>query len=364
MAGTIRKSTGGMNIKLDDEGNMIGLSATGKSAMGLLDRYGQGGYGDIGGIPDSPLAANPDTYEPRAEGGLLSVPVPKEMRGQYGNFFLTNRPENKPMLENRMNVHPDYTAQIKPSAPAVPMSKENQRAGFIQFSVSRGKDPMQAAKYWDTIHPEPGKYSAEALDFERKKAEIAEQKLDKKQNIKLEASKPKEKAMLNAVDLTTDTLLKSVNDLLTMDGASSIFGLTGAYTPNLSEKARNAQAKLNAIVSQLGVRALNDMRAASQTGGAVGQVTEKEWPILQSQIASLERAQSWESAKLAMDDIITTVHRVKRSAKERYSGTYGADDRGQATPAPQAGQGFMQKRNKVTGQIVTIDAEGNIVGGQ
>lgn len=340
MAGTIRKSTGGMSIKIDDEGNMIGLSATGKSAMGLLDRYGQTSGYDNRGIPDSTLAANPDTYEPRAEGGLLSAPVPKEMRGQYGNFFLTNRPENKPMLENPMNVHPDYTAQIKPSAtetPTVPMGKGNQRTGFIQFSVSKGKDPMQAAKYWDTINPEPGKYSAEALDFERKKAEIAEQKLDKKQNIKLEASKPKEKATLNAVNLTTDTLLKSVNDLLTMDGASSIFGLTGAYTPNISEKARNAQAKLNAVVSQLGVRALNDMRSASATGGAVGQVTEKEWPILQSQIASLERAQSWESAKLAMADIITTVDRVKKSANERYVSTYGADDTTEAPP--QSGQG-------------------------
>lgn len=320
--------------------------------------------GLLGGIEDSPLAANPDTYEPRAEGGMLSAPVPQEMRGQYGNFFLTNRPENRPLLENPMNVHPDYTAQIKPSAPeapSVPMSKENERARFIQFSVSKGKDPMQAAKYWDTINPEPSKYSPEALEFERKKAEFAEQKLDKKQAIKLEAAKPKEKATLNAVNLTTDTLLKSVNDLLTMDGANSIFGLTGAYTPNISEKARNAQAKLNAIVSQLGVRALNDMRAASQTGGAVGQVTEKEWPILQNQIASLERAQSWDFAKDAMNDIIASINRVKMSAKNRYNETYGIDDN---EKAPTGGQGLMQKRNKKTGQIVTVDSEGNIVGGQ
>lgn len=195
---------------------------------------------------------------------------------------------------------------------------------------------------------------------EQQKADIANQKLQTKQELKLAAAKPKQKAVLNGVNLTTDILLKSVNELLTMKGADSIFGLVGGYTPNIRGNARDAQAKLNSIVSQLGVRALNDMRAASETGGAVGQVTEREWPILQSQIASLERAQSWKSAQKAMNDIIYTVKRIKKSAQESYSDTYGEVEEPQSYAGEQNPKTVVERRTTASGKKLIKYSDGSI----
>jgi len=143
----MEKDKGGLNVEYDDSLNPVRLTARGSSIRGLLGQQG-------GGIEDSPLAANPDTYQPRAEGGLLSVAVPQESRGEYGNFFLTNRPENKPMLENQFNIHPDYTAQIKASEPlpaSAPMDNATERTQFIQFAISKGKDPVEAGKVADAM---------------------------------------------------------------------------------------------------------------------------------------------------------------------------------------------------------------------
>lgn len=280
--------------------------------------------------------------------GGIAAAVPENLQNQYGRYYATNvlSPQNKGLL-SQMGVSPELikqavqTQQIQPNDLAtkqkaawddlqsyISVGKISVEEGIKAYENLFGKDALDNMRGTQKKY-EP-KTQKEALEFERikeqQKADVAGQKIQTKQDLKLKAAKPKEKSILNAVDLTTDTLLKSVEELLKMEGADSIYGLVGAYTPNIREKARNAQAKLNSVISQLGVRALNDMRAASQTGGAVGQVTEKEWPILQSQIASLERAQSWESAKQAMEDIITTVNRVKKYAHERYNDTYGEDD--------------------------------------
>jgi hypothetical protein len=56
--------------------------------------------------------------------------------------------------------------------------------------------------------------------------------------------------------------------------------------------AANAQAQLETLKAQVAFQTLQDMRNASKTGGALGQVAVQELEALQSVYGSLEQSQS------------------------------------------------------------------------
>ena len=68
-------------------------------------------------------------------------------------------------------------------------------------------------------------------------------------------------------------------------------------------EARDLQAKLTTIKANLGFDRLQQMRDASPTGGALGQVAVQELVALQSTVASLDQAQSPKQLKDALDKI-------------------------------------------------------------
>jgi len=75
-------------------------------------------------------------------------------------------------------------------------------------------------------------------------------------------------------------------------------GTTG-FVGNMSRfiagsDAKDLSATLETIQANLGFDALEAMRAASPTGGALGQITERELKFLQSAVASLDQGQSQE----------------------------------------------------------------------
>lgn len=75
-------------------------------------------------------------------------------------------------------------------------------------------------------------------------------------------------------------------------------GLRGQLLQHVGgTEARNLKAKLDTIKSNLGFTQLQAMRDASPTGGALGQVTERELELLQSTFASLDQAQDGEQLR-------------------------------------------------------------------
>ena len=67
--------------------------------------------------------------------------------------------------------------------------------------------------------------------------------------------------------------------------------------------AKAVDAILTTIKANIGFAELNDMRKASPTGGALGQVSERELMFLQSVIGSLDQAQSKEDVLRVLGDI-------------------------------------------------------------
>ena len=91
-------------------------------------------------------------------------------------------------------------------------------------------------------------------------------------------------------------------------------------------EARDLQAKLTTIKANLGFDRLQQMRDASPTGGALGQVAVQELVALQSTVASLDAAQSPKQLREALDKIER--HYTKWRETVRRAGGQGQENTG------------------------------------
>src|SRR5690606_16829129 len=80
---------------------------------------------------------------------------------------------------------------------------------------------------------------------------------------------------------------------------------------------------LETLKALIGFNELQQMRDASPTGGALGQVSEMENRLLQSAWAALEQSQSPEQFQRNMDLVIDRARRAWRNVKEAYDEEYG-----------------------------------------
>jgi hypothetical protein len=136
-----------------------------------------------------------------------------------------------------------------------------------------------------------------------------------------------------AASVTTSALqmserIKSIaSELKAHPGLPSIVGKISQYSAlDLLPSTRDARALQDSLVNQIGIQALNDMRQMSKTGGAVGQVTEREWPILQQSIAALSKEQTPEGYKIALDNLVQQTNASMARVKAAYEKTYGELD--------------------------------------
>lgn len=138
------------------------------------------------------------------------------------------------------------------------------------------------------------------------------------------ADRPHQEQALRNVNMSLDASLKQIDDLLKSPGIENISGPIAGRTWNMSGAATNAQAKLDTLKAQIGVEVLQAMREASKTGGAVGQVTEKEWPILQNQLGALQQAQTTDEFKKGLAEVRARIDNMKRSADTAFQSVYGS----------------------------------------
>ena len=167
-----------------------------------------------------------------------------------------------------------------------------------------------------------------------------------------------EQGQVQSVVTNLDRLGDSADQLLNHKGLPKVVG--GAYSvymPNWpGSDASNAKAQLDTLKAQVGVNTLQAMRDASKTGGAVGNVTEKEWPILQNQLGSLDAVQSIDQFKSVLRQIQDTVARTKQRVQgvysQKWTGSNGHPGAGTSPvqPHPAATHVF----NPATGQLEAV----------
>jgi hypothetical protein len=121
--------------------------------------------------------------------------------------------------------------------------------------------------------------------------------------------------------------------LITLDRLGNFAAGPGALLSSIpGSGARDLQGLLDTIKANLGFEELQAMRDASPTGGALGQVTERELQYLQSVMGNLDQGQSVEQLRATLNDIKRTRAEFAEQRRAIIEGQGG----GQQAPAQPA----------------------------
>jgi len=123
---------------------------------------------------------------------------------------------------------------------------------------------------------------------------------------------------LTAVDAKTDNAIRKLDYILdekNKGAFNSNFGGYNAYiTERLPGETQNVRNAIEALKSDLKSAGLELMRA----GGSIGQMTEREWPIVERAISNIDPRLSEEKAREELGAVRNYLDKIRRNAKEKY----------------------------------------------
>jgi hypothetical protein len=146
--------------------------------------------------------------------------------------------------------------------------------------------------------------------------------LTPKEKQKREAAYPQATSAISSFETKADSFVKDIEKLRDSPGLSEITGFAAGRLPGLSANGRAAQALYDKIVAKGGFQALQDLRDASKTGGALGNVSNQEGKQLTASFAAIDRRQDAKDVKAALDQAIGDIQGSKTRLKEAYDMTY------------------------------------------
>jgi hypothetical protein len=161
----------------------------------------------------------------------------------------------------------------------------------------------------------------------------AQESLSPKEIQKREASYPQATAAVTGFETKSDRFIKDLIALRDHPGLGSITGIAAGRMPGITGEGRAAQALFDKAVAKGGFQALQDMRDASKTGGALGNVSNQEGKQLTASFAAINRTQDAPDVRAAIDQAIGDLQGAKVRTREAYDMTYGYKTGGAAAPA-------------------------------
>jgi len=210
---------------------------------------------------------------------------------------------------------------------------------------STARNPNQIRQVVSTPTPQQPAAATRIQEpaFEQQQPLIAKVPPKQRENLLLE--QPQATATLRSVGSKIDELDKAIVDLLdNKKGLKNVTGLAGSVPIVPGSDRANALAALESITTRIGLNTLQEMRDSSKTGGAVGQVTEKEWPRLEAALGSLSRSQSYDQFVTNLQNIQNIIRETKGRASQKYYETYGSETAEESiNNLSPAGQNAFQK---------------------
>jgi hypothetical protein len=154
--------------------------------------------------------------------------------------------------------------------------------------------------------------------------------LSKKDLQKREMMFPVATQAVETFEAKTDQLEKDLLALSEHKGLDSITGIAAGRAPGITPQGRAAQALYDKIVARGGFKELQDMRAASPTGGALGNVSNQEGAQLRQSFAAIDRRQDAADVQKAITEAISDLKGSKDRVRAAYEMTY--EYKGAKTP--------------------------------
>ena len=149
---------------------------------------------------------------------------------------------------------------------------------------------------------------------------------------KLEASYPQATTSLKGHQNKTTLFIKDLEALRDSPGLDSVTGFAAGRAPGLTDAGRRTVALYDKVVAKGGFQSLQDMRDMSKTGGALGNVSDRENTQLKASFAAIDRKQNASDVRTALDDLIKELKGGLGRLQDAYDLTYEYK-RGAAAPA-------------------------------
>jgi hypothetical protein len=120
-----------------------------------------------------------------------------------------------------------------------------------------------------------------------------------------------------------DNAVSKVNEILDPKNKSGFENNFGGYNAAVSRMFTGNTATVRKNIESLKA----DMKSAGlelvRSGGSIGALTEREWPMLEAQIDAIDYMLDEDAAKAAFERVKSTFNRIKDQAKDTYQTTWG-----------------------------------------
>jgi hypothetical protein len=165
--------------------------------------------------------------------------------------------------------------------------------------------------------------SSAVLGVAPSEAEKAAQKESAVGAVKRKSELPQAQLQVQSQIDDIDRLSTLANEILKEPALGRSVGLQGAIPNMPGSQAANATALVDSLKAQISGMKLQAMRNASKTGGAVGNVTEKEWPRLESMIVALDKKMSPELFREKLSEVVSVMQQMKQNILGAFNQEYG-----------------------------------------
>ena len=164
----------------------------------------------------------------------------------------------------------------------------------------------------------------EAASIETPEQKLAYQADLQKQRarVDLELALPAAKSSVDATIGDIDAQIARIKNLREHKGLQYITGGIMGRIGSTGKEATSAQADLDQIIAKAGFDALQQMRNASPTGGALGNVSDREGKRLEASAAAMSQAQGTKAFKDKLDRFMADLERAKKSIKSAFDAQY------------------------------------------
>lgn len=152
-----------------------------------------------------------------------------------------------------------------------------------------------------------------------------------------EAKYPQATTAVKTFQTSAEKLATDLETLADSKGLEGITGVIGGRTPAITKEARAAEALFKSIVARGGFNELQNLRNASPTGGALGNISNAEGQQLKNAFAPLELTQNASDLKAALKRAAVETRASANRIKETYDLTY--EYKNQGGQGTQGGQG-------------------------
>ncbi len=243
------------------------------------------------------------------------------------------------------------TTLTKTATPTAPSKTVQLQAELVSAEKTYGKDSPQARQIRDKIEQETGGLERQRIAIDRYRSRKGEgngsstgpgpgtklekgerwnpdeQRIETVPGSKLYVAQSnahgKDRSSLVAVETKTNSAIAKIDEILdpkNQDGFDANFSgmvpyggfVTGRFAPDSRRRIESLKADMKSAGLEL-----------IRQGGSIGQITEREWPILEAMIAGISPEMTPEAARAEFKKVRAYMQKLKANAKDAYQTEWG-----------------------------------------